>query len=80
MKPYFSDDASNLLLRLLERNPTKRIGCNEQDADELRQHPWFSDIDWDKISTMTHEAYYKPRVKGAEDVSCIDKLFTKEGL
>ena len=80
MKPYFSPEATSLLKRLLERNPKKRIGCNELDADELRAHPWFADIDWQQISTMTHEAYYKPSVKGAEDVSCIDKLFTKEGL
>ena len=29
---------------------------------------------------MTHETIFKPKVKGPEDVSCIDKLFTKEGL
>jgi len=23
---------------------------------------------------------FKPRVRGAEDTSCIDKLFTREGL
>ncbi len=27
-----------------------------------------------------HEAVFKPKVKGAEDTSCIDKLFTREGL
>jgi len=29
---------------------------------------------------MTHEAIFKPKVKSDTDVSCIDKLFTKEGL
>lgn len=29
---------------------------------------------------MTYETAFKPKVKGAEDVSCIDKLFTREGL
>jgi serine/threonine protein kinase len=80
MKPYFSPEVSNLLSKLLERDPAKRIGCTETDADEIRAHPWFSDINWEKVSTMTHEAIFKPKVKGAEDVSCIDKLFTKEGL
>lgn len=80
MKPYFGAEVSDLLKKLLERDPKKRIGCGENDADELRQHPWFSDINWEKVSTMTHEAIFKPKVKGAEDVSCIDKLFTKEGL
>jgi len=80
MKPYFSEEVSSLLKKLLERNPKKRIGCKEADADEIRAHPWFSDINWDKVGTMTHEAIFKPKVKGSEDVSCIDKMFTKEGL
>ena len=80
MKPYFSADVSSLLKKLLERDPKKRLGCGEGDADELKAHPWFSDINWDKVSTMTHEAIFKPKVKGEEDTSCIDKLFTRENL
>lgn len=80
MKPYFSSEVSSLLKQLLTRDPKKRIGCGQSDADELRQHEWFADIDWSKIANMSHEAIFKPRVKGEEDVSCIDKLFTKEGL
>ena len=80
MKPYFGPEVSDLLKKLLEKNPKNRIGCHDGDADELRAHPWFSDINWEKVGTMTHEAIFKPKVKGKEDVSCIDKLFTKEGL
>ena len=29
---------------------------------------------------MEHEPYYRPKVKGVEDTSRIDKLFTKEPL
>jgi len=29
---------------------------------------------------MKFDTAFKPKVKGAEDVSCIDKLFTREGL
>ena len=80
MKPYFNEDVSSLLKKLLERNPKKRLGCKAEDADEIKAHPWFSDINWDKVANRTHEAIFKPKVKGIEDVSCIDKLFTKEGL
>jgi len=80
MKPYFSNEAISLLKQLLERDPTKRIGYSERDADELREHPFFKEIDWIAVANKTHETVYKPRVKGKEDTSCIDKLFTKEGL
>ena len=80
MKPYFTSEASSLLKLLLERDPTKRIGHSQKDADEIRAHPFFSSIDWSQVGTKTHESAFKPKVKGPEDVSCIDKLFTKEGL
>jgi serine/threonine protein kinase len=80
MKAYFGSDVKDLLKKLLERNPKKRCGCGAGDADELRAHPWFSDINWEKVGNMSHETIFKPKVKGAEDVSAIDKLFTKEGL
>jgi len=44
------------------------------------EHPFFKSINWDDIAQMKHATAYKPKVKGAEDISCIDKLFTKEGL
>lgn len=80
MKPYFSEEATSLLKVLLERDPTKRIGYSESDADEIRAHPFFASINWQEVKSMTHEVAFRPKVRGAEDISCIDKLFTKEGL
>ena len=68
-----------MLKKLLTRDPSQRIGA-ENDADDLKKHPFFSDIDWGMIQRKEHEMPYKPKVKGPEDTSCIDKLFTKEGL
>ena len=80
MKPYFSESATSLLKVLLERDISKRIGSSDRDADELKEHPFFAEIDWVKIREKTYDTAFKPKVKGAEDVSCIDKLFTREGL
>lgn len=80
MKQYFSDEAKSLLTQLLERDITKRIGYSNKDGDEIKAHPFFENINWDQIATKEFETAYKPKVKGLEDVSCIDKLFTREGL
>ena len=80
MKPYFSPEATSLLKGLLERDVTKRIGYSTRDADEIREHPFFRNVDWNLVREKNHDAIFKPNVKGAEDISCIDKLFTKEGL
>ena len=37
-----SADAKDLIIKLLNRNPEKRIA-----AEEIKIHPWFKEIDWD---------------------------------
>jgi serine/threonine protein kinase len=49
MKAFFSVEAKNLLQGLLEREPSKRLGTSEEDANELKRHPWFAKIDWQKL-------------------------------
>jgi serine/threonine protein kinase len=49
MKAFFSVEAKSLLQGLLERDPMKRLGSSEDDASELKRHPWFSKIDWSKL-------------------------------
>ena len=46
----------------------------------MKDHPFFEGIDWDLVRQRQHDSVFKPRVRGAEDTSCIDRLFTKEGL
>jgi serine/threonine protein kinase len=45
---YFSDELKDLLSKLLFKDPTKRIGL--LNKMELKNHPWFKDIEWDKLS------------------------------
>ena len=48
--PHFvSKEAANLLRKLLERNPLKRIGSSDRDAEEIKEDPYFKDINWDDV-------------------------------
>jgi len=42
-----SADVKTLIIGLLNRNPTKRLGSGKGDSIEIKMHPWFSSIDWD---------------------------------
>jgi serum/glucocorticoid-regulated kinase 2 len=64
------------LPQLLTREPEKRLGYN--GGLEVRQHPWFSDIDWNKLLKKEVEMPFKPKVRSAEDTSQIDPQFTRE--
>ncbi|CAK91505.1 unnamed protein product (macronuclear) [Paramecium tetraurelia] len=46
---YISHDGINLLKALLQRNPAKRLGSGKGDAEEIKAHPYFKDIEWGKV-------------------------------
>ena len=45
---YFSDELKDLLQKLLCKNLNRRIGIYSKE--ELKEHPWFKGLDWDKLS------------------------------
>jgi len=55
-----SDDAVDLISRLLHSNPQERLGAN--GADEVKNHPFFEGINWGTL--LTHSA--PPFVPSAE--------------
>jgi len=73
---YISDNAKSLLEGLLTRDPEKRLGTN--GGTEVKHHPWFGDIDWDKLVRKEIDPPFKPKVKSIDDTSQIDPTFTRE--
>lgn len=46
----FSPDCEDLVRRLLHRNPQERLGA-VSGFNEIRDHPWFAEVDWDEVYT-----------------------------
>lgn len=70
---YISEDAQDLLEGLLTRDPDRRFG-----SEEVKEHPFFKDIDWDALNRKEIEPPWKPQVKDETDISQIDVYFTSE--
>ena len=43
----FTDDASDICKRLLDKNEATRLGVN--GAKEIMAHPWFRELNWEEI-------------------------------
>ncbi|TKA26132.1 hypothetical protein B0A50_04629 [Salinomyces thailandicus] len=70
-----SQEGRNFVKGLLNRNPTHRLGA-KSDAEELMQHPFFHDIDWQTLSKKASQPPFKPKLKGELDTSNFDPEFT----
>lgn len=44
-----SAEAKDLLIKLLNRNPQKRLGAGKHDANEIKEHVFFQNVDWDLV-------------------------------
>lgn len=73
---HVSEAAKDLLSHLLVRDPKARLGSGERDADEIKEHLFFSDIDWAEMSTGKMRPPWQPTVAGSLDTSQFDEQFT----
>ncbi|KAI5119649.1 hypothetical protein M0805_009010 [Coniferiporia weirii] len=71
--PPCSPECLNALEMLIERNPKKRLGCQLDDGDNLggiRNHPWFSCIDWEVLEDKDAQPPFVPDLRKANfDIS-----------
>lgn len=58
------------------KDPTKRIGAN--GIGELKDHAWFSDINWDDVNGLKIDPPIKPDVKDKFDIENFNKDVIKE--
>lgn len=76
--PYISATCKDLLTKLFNKDPTKRLGSGERDAEEIMEHPWFAKIDWAALESGTLKPIFKPRRLGDTDTTNFDNEFTAQ--
>lgn len=75
-KDALSAEGRSFVKGLLNRNPENRLGAQD-DARELRRHPFFHDIDWDHLVQKKIPPPFKPHVASETDTSNFDPEFTE---
>ncbi|KAI1824930.1 Pkinase-domain-containing protein [Xylaria intraflava] len=70
---YVHPDAQDLLERLITPDLTRRLGNLYGGPQDVKNHPWFSEVTWDRLSRKDIDAPYTPPVKaGSGDASQFD--------
>ncbi|KAI4161580.1 MAG: hypothetical protein LQ342_004721 [Letrouitia transgressa] len=70
-----SDEAKDLMKKLITVNPQERLGSNMQEkflsgGEEVRKHEWFASINWDTL--LQDEALFIPNPENPEDTEYFD--------
>jgi serine/threonine protein kinase len=68
-------EGRNFVKGLLNRNPKHRLGAQD-DAEELKRHPFFADIDWEALTKKLITPPFKPKLLSETDTQNFDPEFT----
>jgi serine/threonine protein kinase len=71
-----SPEAKDFVLKLLDRNPATRLGAAEKDVEDIKQHPYFRGLSWEKVLNREYEPEWIPDLKGEQDT----RFFYEEDL
>ncbi|XP_006882844.1 PREDICTED: ribosomal protein S6 kinase alpha-2 isoform X2 [Elephantulus edwardii] len=76
MPQFLSGEAQSLLRALFKRNPCNRLGAGLDGVEEIKRHPFFMTIDWNKLYRKEIKPPFKPAVGRPEDTFHFDPEFT----
>ncbi|XP_077203895.1 ribosomal protein S6 kinase alpha-2 isoform X1 [Paroedura picta] len=76
MPQFLSIEAQSLLRALFKRNPSNRLGAGLDGVEEIKRHPFFATIDWNKLYRREIKPPFKPAVGRPEDTFHFDPEFT----
>uniref|UniRef100_A0A287A8Q2 Ribosomal protein S6 kinase n=1 Tax=Sus scrofa TaxID=9823 RepID=A0A287A8Q2_PIG len=76
MPQFLSAEAQSLLRALFKRNPCNRLGAGLDGVEEIKRHPFFATIDWNKLYRKEIKPPFKPAVGRPEDTFHFDPEFT----
>lgn len=62
----------------MAKDPSERLGT-KSGIEEIKAHPWFADMDFEKLIKCKIDPPFKPEVSSDPlDVSHFDSMFTSE--
>ncbi|KAL5288835.1 PKN2 family protein [Megaselia abdita] len=75
---FLSLEAIAIMRRLLRKNPERRLGSSERDAEDVKKQAFFRSIVWDDLLLRKIKPPFVPTIRHTEDVSNFDEEFTSE--
>ncbi|SMN22321.1 similar to Saccharomyces cerevisiae YKL166C TPK3 cAMP-dependent protein kinase catalytic subunit [Maudiozyma saulgeensis] len=76
---FFNEDAQDLISKLVTRDLSERLGNLQKGSEDVKNHPWFNEVVWEKLITRNIETPYEPPIQqGQGDTSQFDRYPEEE--
>ena len=74
----FSEEAKDLITKLLNLDPKQRLGSGPNGFKNLKNHKYFENINWDDLENKKIKPPFVPNIDNSIDLKYFDKMFTDE--
>jgi serine/threonine protein kinase len=71
---WISNQAADIIAKLLTQTPGKRLGCGRNGIKEIMSHPWFRGFDWTKLERRKMSPPIKPHMADEFDLSNFEEV------
>ncbi|EDQ84285.1 uncharacterized protein MONBRDRAFT_12960 [Monosiga brevicollis MX1] len=68
----FTEEERSFIDGLLQVDLTRRLGNMHGGVDDIKRHPYFASLDWDKLYSHAAKSPYVPKVTGPGDCRNFD--------
>lgn len=72
---HISANARSLISKLLNRDPSRRLGGGPNGGRDIMAHPFYESIDWDKLMRKEITPPFIPDVTSVDDISNVPEMF-----
>lgn len=78
LPPTLGENVKDFILKMLHKDPKKRLGGNSRNATEIKNHPFFRGINWNELKSKRRKAPFKPALESEDDTQNFSEEFTKQ--
>ncbi|GFY77106.1 hypothetical protein TNIN_106981 [Trichonephila inaurata madagascariensis] len=75
---HISESAMDIMAKLMRRSVSQRLGSGPDDAEPIKKHPFFQEINWDDLFMKKVTPPHIPTLTSCEDVSYFDSQYTSQ--
>lgn len=76
---HMSEHAKEMCAALLCRDPKNRLG-SVGDAEEIKAHPFWENLDWEKVLAREMTPPFRPDVESQQDVKYFEREFLDRNI
>ena len=77
---WMEENAKDLIINLLTIEPDKRLGSGKNGAENIKKHPFFSDVDWDKALNKKLKPPFIPKIEDETDIKYFEKSLAESPI